>query len=124
MYFAQGDAAPSSQGGGSAGSLQTSNSGPPIPQYIGDLTADSPTPFSIPLSGTINPGVHQVSFKVAYADDLKHFHELTLNSTLNVKQSVPSDNAGRGEGLGFARGGMMTFIYLPITGASAAVATV
>jgi hypothetical protein len=133
MYFAQDAAAPSSQGGGSgqfsqgggsAGSSQTSNSGPPIPQYIGDLTADSPTPFSIPLSGTINPGVHQVSFKVAYADDLKHFHELTLNGTLNVQHSAPSGNAGHGSGLGFARGGMMMFIYLPITGASAAVATV
>ena len=133
MYFAQGDAASSSQGGSlgqfsqggtSAGSSQTSNSNPSTPQYVGDLTADSPTPFSIPLSGTINPGVHQVSFKVTYADDLKHFHELTLNGTLNVQKSAPSDNAGRGSGLGFARGGMMMFIYLPITGASAAVATV
>jgi hypothetical protein len=133
MYFAQGDAVSSSQGGSSGqfsqggsstGSSQTSNSDPSTPQYIGDLTADSPTPFSIPLSGTIKPGVHQVSFKVAYADDLKHFHESTLNGTLNVQQSAPSDNAGRGSGLGFARGGMMMFIYLPITGASAAIATV
>jgi hypothetical protein len=129
LYYAQGDTAPS-QGGGSpysqSGSSHShnSNSAAAPPQYIGDLTADSPTPFSIPITGAINPGVYPVSFKVAFADDLKHFHELTLNGTLDVQQSSPSGNFGHGHGSGFLRGGMMMLIYLPITGASAAVATV
>jgi hypothetical protein len=97
------------------------------PQYIGDLSSDSPTPFSIPLSGTIMPGIHQVSFKVVYADDLKHVHELTLNGTVNAQQPTSSANARQGSGFNTLfgiRGGMMMFIYLPVTGASAVVATV
>jgi hypothetical protein len=98
-----------------------------VPQYIGDLSSDSPTPFSIPLSGTIRPGIHQVSFKVVYADDLKHVHELTLNGTVNAQQPTSSANARQGSGFNTLfgiRGGMMMFIYLPVTGASAVVATV
>ncbi|HYL66647.1 MAG TPA: hypothetical protein VEU72_05800 [Nitrosopumilaceae archaeon] len=97
------------------------------PQYIGDLSSDSPTPFSIPLSGTIMPGIHQVSFKVVYADDLKHVHELTLNGTVNAQQPTSFANARQGSGFNTLfgiRGGMMMFIYLPVTGASAVVATV
>jgi len=97
------------------------------PQYIGDLSSDSPTPFSIPLSGEIRPGVHQVSFKVVYADDLKHVHELTLNGTVNSQQPTFSANARQGSGFSPVfgiRGGMMMLIYLPVTGASAVVATV
>lgn len=132
LYFAQGDTAQSSQGGsgqssqGDSASSHTTVSDT-LPQYIGDLTADSPTPFSIPLSGEVKPGVHQVLFKVVYADSLKHFQELTLNGTVNVQQSSPSGNARQGsdfgQGLGIPRG-MMMFIYLPITGASVAAATV
>ncbi|MGI0026432.1 MAG: hypothetical protein ACREAD_01135 [Nitrosopumilaceae archaeon] len=129
--FAQGG--DQGQFSGSAGSGQFSGRGltssqtsvnSSTPQYVGDLSSDSPTPFSIPLSGTIKPGVHQVSFKVAYADDLKHFHELTLNGTINAQNLGSSINAGHSSGTGFVRGGMMMFIYLPITGASAVVATV
>jgi hypothetical protein len=112
--------------GGSASSSQTI-SADSTPQYVGDLSSDSPTPFSIPLSGTIRPGVHQVSFKVVYADDLKHFHELTLNGTVNAQQPAPSANARQGSAFGSTfglRGGMMMLIYLPVTGASAVVATV
>jgi hypothetical protein len=97
------------------------------PQYVGDLSSDSPTPFSIPLSGTIMPGVHQVSFKVVYADDLKHSHELIVNGTVNGQQPTSSANARQGSGFGSIfglRGGMMMFAYLPITGVSAVVATV
>jgi hypothetical protein len=102
-----------------------------LPQYVGDLSSDSPTPFSIPLTGTIMPGTHHVSFKVVYADDLKQVHTLTLNGTVNVPQPTSSANARQGSGfasiLGSAfglRGGTMMLIYLPVTGASAVVATV
>ena len=97
------------------------------PQYIGDLSSDSPTPFSIPLSGEIRPGTHQVSFKVVYSDDLKHVHELTLNGTVNVQPPTSFVNARQGSGFNSLfgiRGGMMFFVYLPATGASAVVATV
>jgi hypothetical protein len=127
---AQGDGS----GGGSGqyirgGSLSSSQaiSADSAPQYIGDLSSDSPTPFSIPLSGTIMPGIHQVSFKVVYADDLKHVHELIVNGTVNAQQPTSSANARQGSGSGSIfglRGGMMMLIYLPVTGASAVVATV
>jgi len=122
-------------GGGSGqrirgGSLSSSQAilADSAPQYVGDLSSDSPTPFSIPLSGTIRPGIHQVSFKVVYADDLKQVHELILNGTVNVQQSGLSANARQGSGFGSPfglRGGtMMMLIYLPITGVSAVIGTV
>ncbi len=139
-YFAQGDTAQSFQGGGSGqfsqgggsgqfsqrgSSSHTGISADSAPQYIGDLSADSPTPFSIPLSGDINPGIHQVSFKVVYADSLKHFQEVTVNGTVNAQQSSPTGNIRQGSefGLGIPRS-MMMLIYLPITGVSVAAATV
>jgi hypothetical protein len=121
------------QGGGSGqyirGSLSSSQtiSADSAPQYVGDLSSDSPTPFSIPLSGTITPGAHHVSFKIVYADDLKHSHELIVNGTVNGQQPTSSANARQGSGFGSIfglRGVMMLFIYLPATGASAVVATV
>jgi len=109
------------QGGTGHFSHRNNSTASSAPQYIGDLTANSPTPFSIPLSGIVNPGVYPVSFKVTYADDLKHFHDITLNGILNVQQPPPStDNIKHGTGLG--GGGML--LYLPITGASVAAATV
>ncbi|HVW99321.1 MAG TPA: hypothetical protein VHA52_02615, partial [Candidatus Babeliaceae bacterium] len=47
----------------------------PPPQYLGDLSVDSPLPFSIPLDvnnktmASITPGVHIVPLKVVYSDD-------------------------------------------------------
>jgi len=126
-------------GGFSGGSGQRFRGGPissqaisadSAPQYIGDLSSDSPTPFSIPLSGVIRPGVHQVSFKIVYADDLKHSHELIVNGTVNSQPTTSATNDRQGSGFGSTfgsqfglRGGMMLFIYLPITGASAVVGT-
>jgi hypothetical protein len=56
------------------------------PQFLGDLTPDSPIPFSIPLSGInyLKPGSYPVSFKVVYADDLKNPHTLIMNGTVSV----------------------------------------
>jgi hypothetical protein len=56
------------------------------PQFLGDLTPDSPIPFSIPLSGInyLQPGSYPVSFKVVYADDLKNPHTLILNGTVSI----------------------------------------
>lgn len=66
------------------------------PQFLGDLTPDSPIPFSIPLSGIsyLQPGSYPVSFKVVYADDLKNQHTLVLNGTVFVG-SAPQANTGQ-----------------------------
>jgi hypothetical protein len=71
-------------GGGSRGGGGGSQS--MAPQFLGDLTPDSPIPFSIPLSGInyLKPGSYPVSFKVVYADDLKNPHTLIMNGTVSV----------------------------------------
>ncbi len=73
-----------------AGSTPHGNSVGLPPQYIGDLTPNSPTPFSIPLTDAINPGVYPISFLLVYADDLKNTHQLVLNGTLDVQEQLPS----------------------------------
>ena len=92
---------------GDTKSLQN-NSSTLSSQYIGDLTPNSPTPFSIPLSGTINPGIYPVSFLITYADDLKISHELILDGNLNVQQSPQSTDLKQGNGFGLG------MIILPI----------
>lgn len=64
-------------GGGQRGSTQ---------QFIGDLSPDSPIPFSVPVRGlnSLSPGMYKVAFKVTYADDLKDFHSIILNGTVNI----------------------------------------
>ncbi|HXU95087.1 MAG TPA: hypothetical protein VFP45_01490, partial [Candidatus Nitrosotalea sp.] len=61
-------------------------------QFIGDLTPDSPIPFSIPIRGisSLQPGMYPVSFKVTYADDLKNFHTEILNGTVNIGRTFQS----------------------------------
>jgi hypothetical protein len=58
-------------------------------QFIGDLSPDSPIPFSIPLRGinSLQPGMYQVAFKVTYADDLKNFHNVILNGTVAISKA-------------------------------------
>lgn len=60
-------------------------------QFIGDLTADSPIPFSIPINGLnlLQPGMYPVSFKITYADDLKNFHTVVLTENLFVAKNQP-----------------------------------
>jgi hypothetical protein len=83
------------QGGGGAGG----GSAAMAPQFLGDLTPDSPIPFSIPLSGInyLQPGSYPVSFKVAYADDLKNPHTLILNGTVSIGRA-PHTNTGHEQG--------------------------
>jgi hypothetical protein len=55
---------------------------PPSPQYLGDVTANSPLPFSMPL--TITPieqqqGGNPVTLKVTYKDSLRNSHELVVS---------------------------------------------
>ncbi len=66
-------------------------------QFIGDLTPDSPIPFSIPIRGLnlLQPGMYKVSLKVAYADDLKEFHTAILNGTVSIVKNSQSGNASK-----------------------------
>ena len=83
------------QGGGGMGG----GSAAMAPQFLGDLTPDSPIPFSIPLSGInyLQPGSYPVSFKVVYADDLKNPHTLILNGTVSIGRA-PHVSTGHEQG--------------------------
>ena len=71
-----------------------------LPQYLGDLTENSPLPFSIPIeikSGT-EKGKYLTNLKISYKDDLRTEHDLILNQTVNFKpleggQTNISDNS-------------------------------
>ena len=62
----------------------------PPSQYLGDLTENSPLPFSIPINITKNTpkGAYPVSIKVSYQDNLRNAHELILNQTVNYEPTV------------------------------------
>lgn len=65
--------------------------GPSQQQYLGDLSENSPLPFSIPLSiDSESPaGNYPVSLNVTYSDNLRMVHELLLNDTV-VYEGQPS----------------------------------
>ncbi len=88
-----------SGGGGGSYSGGGGGSSAMAPQFLGDLTPDSPIPFSIPLSGInyLKPGSYPVSFKVVYADDLKNPHTLIMNATISVARA-PHANTGHEQG--------------------------
>ncbi|MGB9003259.1 MAG: hypothetical protein WCC52_05590 [Nitrosotalea sp.] len=89
-YSGGGGGSGTHQGGGMGGGSQSM-----APQFLGDLTPDSPIPFSIPLSGinSLKPGSYPVSFKVVYADDLKNPHTLIMNGTVSVGRA-PQTSTG------------------------------
>jgi hypothetical protein len=59
----------------------------PMPQYLGDLTENSPLPFSIPIDIKLNAekGEYITSLKITYKDDLRTEHNLILNETVNYE---------------------------------------
>ncbi|MGI0047204.1 MAG: COG1361 S-layer family protein [Nitrosotalea sp.] len=78
---AQGGGAGSYSGGSGGGGMAAQSQ-----QFLGDLTPDSPIPFSIPLNGLtrLSSGSYPVSFEVVYADDLKNSHTMIMNGTVVV----------------------------------------
>jgi hypothetical protein len=84
---------------------------PPPPQYLGDLSVDSPLPFSIPLVSNDNTimtapsGVYPVILKITYSDDLKIPHQfIDNNQTVSLVTSSQSAERQRG-----ADGGLGVF---------------
>ena len=63
-------------------------------QYLGDLTDNSPLPFSIPLKVNKNTetGVYPVVLKITYKDNLRIPHELIINGTVNFEPKQQSIN--------------------------------
>jgi hypothetical protein len=109
----------------------------PPSQYLGDLSVDSPLPFSIPLGvnnktmASITPGVHIVPLKVVYSDDLKVSHTLILNTSINYQpskfQPKTNPNAGSITILGFKIGKSIAnimFIAIPLIIIAAIVAMI
>jgi hypothetical protein len=97
----------------SQGSLADFIDPPPPPQYLGDLSVDSPLPFSIPLTSNNKtiaapPGNYPVALKISYSDDLKIPHQFVdTNETVNFQS--PSQSGGREHG-GGGLGGFGTIL--------------
>lgn len=92
----------------------------PSPQYLGDLTENSPLPFSIPIdikSNTEN-GKYMTKLKINYKDDLRTEHDLVLSETVyyqpvEMDQTNASDNSSSNSSiLGFTISNFMTTIIV------------
>ena len=90
----------------------------PSPQYLGDLTENSPLPFSIPIdikSNTEN-GKYMTKLKVNYKDALRTEHDLVLSETVYY-QPVEMDRTNARDNssssiLGFTISNFMTTIIV------------
>jgi hypothetical protein len=91
----------------------------PPSQYLGDLTENSPLPFSIPINITKNTpgGAYPVSIKVSYQDNLRNAHELILNQTVNYEPAV-KDSVNKNQSIF----GIDKMVILPV--ASLAIALI
>jgi hypothetical protein len=90
------------------------------PQYLGDLTENSPLPFSIPIdikSNTEN-GKYMTKLKINYKDDLRTEHDLVLSETVyyqpvKMDQTNAGDNSSSNSSiLGFTISNFMTTIIV------------
>nr|MDQ4013923.1 hypothetical protein [Thermoproteota archaeon] len=74
----------------------------PPQQYLGDLSENSPLPFSIPLNINNDAigGAYPVSIRVTYSDTLRNTHELVLNGTVNYTPKSTNSSSGSGGFLG------------------------
>jgi len=82
--------------------------GPSQQQYLGDLSENSPLPFSIPLSidSDLPSGDYPVSLNVTYSDNLRMVHELLLNDTVvyEGQPSTSSNNNSNNDAFAFVNG--------------------
>lgn len=83
----------------------------PPQQYLGDLSENSPLPFSIPLNIDKNPpgGAYPVGIRVTYSDTLRNTHEIILNGTVNYTPKTDSST----ESGGFLGYGELSSIVIP-----------
>ena len=77
------------------------NSLPPQ-QYLGDLTANSPLPFSIPIhvaNGTA-AGTYPIELRVQYKDSLRQLHTFDIKTNANFVPQAPAGNAQQAQAAG------------------------
>ena len=90
----------------------------PSPQYLGDLTENSPLPFSIPIdikSNTEN-GKYMTKLKINYKDALRTQHDLVLSETVYYK-ALEMDRTNRSDNsssniLGFTISNFITTVIV------------
>jgi hypothetical protein len=85
----------------------------PPQQYLGDLSENSPLPFSIPLNidKGLPKGTYPVSIRVTYTDNLRNTHELVLNGTVNY---TPKSTDSTTESGGFLGSGELSSSIVPV----------
>jgi hypothetical protein len=95
---------------------------PPSPQYLGDLTANSPLPFSISLSiPRINPGTsYPVTLKITYKDNLRNAHEFVTSANALVASPQLSTNVSLGGRSQNPFWGLFLWIVIVVIGTAAA----
>ena len=92
----------------------------PPSQYLGDLSVDSPLPFSIPINvdnktmATIKPGIHPIALKITYSDDLKIQHQLIVNSLLDYEPIQSHTKGGSHGGIGGISSSSIMIVFLAI----------
>jgi hypothetical protein len=110
------------------GEQQTLTSQSTSPQYLGDLTENSPLPFSIPLNlaRSAQPGQYEVTLKVTYKDDLRNTHEFVTTGTAVLEAQQSGSQAERPGFPGASLGLPVMDLMLPliIGGIGAAVVAV
>ena len=69
----------------------------PPQQYLGDVTENSPLPFSIPLTieNSTKAGTYPVYLRVSYKDNLRIPHELTMNGSVDFKPIYQTAHQGQ-----------------------------
>lgn len=88
------------------------------PQYLGDLTANSPLPFNIPVRFTEGAGIYPVKLKVSYKDDLRIPFEVEIDGSVSYtpilieRDSTPDVYSNIGIIVGVAAVGVAIYLYL------------
>jgi hypothetical protein len=78
-------------------------------QYLGDLSENSPLPFSIPISidSDLPAGNYPINLNVTYSDNLRIVHELLINDTVvyeGQQSSAASNNNSNSASFTFLNG--------------------
>lgn len=100
------------------------NTAPPAPQYLGDLTANSPLPFSIPLNiPPAAPGTsYPVTVKISYKDNLRNAHEFVASGNAVVAAQQQTTNVTPGERGRNSMGGPLLMMIIIGAAVAAAIA--
>lgn len=94
----------------------------PPQQYLGDLTENSPLPFSIPIDvpQSTGAGTYPVEVQIQYRDTLRELHTLTFDAQVDFVPEAPSENSSQapangsmiGVGIGIAVAAAIAFVVI------------